>query len=444
MNQAWISYLPKSLKRQVECKPHLQNIISNTGWLMADNVLRMGAGLLVTIWVTRYLGPAQFGALSYATAFVMLFSATALLGLDYIVVRNIVRDPSSRDEVLGTAFVLKSIGGVFAVGLTLAAIFLVRPEDTLTRTLVAVVAVGTLFQAFGTFDFWFQSQVQSKYPAYARSFAYLAICVLKVVLILVEAPLVAFAWAALADVALGSIGLAIAYRMNGRRVKGWRATAGMAKTLLRDSWPLMLTDTVVLVYVRIDKIMIGEIVGDAELGIYAVAAMLAEALYFIPAAVTSSAFPGLVEAKSISEELFYERLQRLYNLMALLGYAVAVPTTLLAWWAIPFLFGPSYAEASGMLVGLVWAGVFFNLTMARNYYLTAMNWTRLHFITDLLGCVLNISLNLYLIPRYGGMGAVVASAVSYWFVVHGTCFLFKPLNRTGVMLARALLSPKAW
>jgi len=444
MSNAWTRYLPAFIRNKVEGRLQLQQAITNTGWLFADNILRMGVGLLVTIWVTRYLGPEQFGLLSYATAFVMLFSSIALLGLDFIVVRNIVRDPSCRDETLGTAFVLKLAGGILASGLTLAAIVLFRPMDHLTRLLVGILTIGTVFQAFGTIDFWFQSQVQSKYSAYARSSAYLVICAAKVVLILFHAPLVAFAWAGLADIFLGSLGLVVAYRVNGHQIKEWRVTRTMAMALLRDSWPLMFTDIVILIYMRVDKIMIGELAGNAELGIYAVAALLAEALYFIPTAVTSSAFPSIVGAKGISEELFYERLQQFYNLMALLGYGVALPVTFLAGWGVPLLFGASYGKAGSMLVGLVWAGVFINLTMARNYYLTAMNWTRLHFVTDFMGCMLNVSLNLFLIPRYGGMGAVIASCISYWFAVHGTCFIFKPLNRTGLMLTRALIFPKAW
>jgi O-antigen/teichoic acid export membrane protein len=255
---------------------------------------------------------------------------------------------------------------------------------------------------------------------------------------------VAFAWAGLADIVLGSMGLVVAYRISGHHIKDWRATTTMAKSLLRDSWPLMFTDIVILIYMRVDKIMIGDLVGNTELGIYSVAALLAEALYFIPTAITSSVFPSIVEAKEISEEFFYNRLQQFYNLMALLAYVVALPVTFLAGWLVPALFGTAYAKAGIMLVGLVWAGIFINLAMARNYYLTTMNWTRLHFIADFLGCVLNVSLNFLLIPRYGGIGAVIASFVSYWFAVHGTCFIFKPLRRTGLMLTKAIVYPKAW
>jgi O-antigen/teichoic acid export membrane protein len=331
-----------------------------------------------------------------------------------------------------------------AFALTRAAIAVLRPVDHLTRLLVGITAIGSLFQVFGTADFWFQSQVESKYSSYARIGANIIICTAKIVLIFLHAPLAAFAWAGAAEVVLGSLGLMVAYRLTGRHMCEWRATRTMAMELLRDSWPILLTEIVMLIYLRVDRIMIGEMSGNRELGIYSVAAMLAEAFYFIPLAVSSSVFPSVVESKGGGEEFFRAHLQQYYNLMALLAYVVALPVTLLAGWLVPLMFGAAYGKAGPMLVGLVWAGLFYNLMAARSYYLIVMNWTRLHFITDFLGCVLNIALNLLLIPRYGGMGAVVASIISYWFVAHGSCFVFKPLYKTGAMLTRAMLYPKIW
>ena len=444
MSNAWYRYLPAFLREKIEGRHDLRNALGNTGWLLADNILRMGVGLLVSIWVTRYLGPERFGALSYATAFVTLFSPVAMLGLEGIVVRNIVRNPSNRDEILGSSFILKLIGGALAFAVTLTAIALVRPADHQARVLVGITAIGMLFQMFGAVDFWFQSQVQSRYSAYSRSAANITICAVKVLLICFHAPLAAFACAGAAEIALGSLGLVVAYRLNGHHITRWRATWVMAKELLRDSWPLFFTDIVIMIYMRIDKIMIGGMSGNTELGVYSVAAMLAEALYFIPMAVAVSVYPSIVEAKGISENFFHERMQRYYNLMALLAYAVALPLTFLAGWLIPFMFGDLYRSAGPMLIGLVWVGMFVNLTIARGQYLITMNWMRLHFITDFLGCGLNVSLNYYLIPRYGGMGAVTAALISYWFLAHGLCFIYKPLVGTGTMMTKAILYPKIW
>jgi O-antigen/teichoic acid export membrane protein len=230
----------------------------------------------------------------------------------------------------------------------------------------------------------------------------------------------------------------------GYRFRDWSGSPRNAWGLFKDSWPLMFSGMVIVVYLRIDQVMLGEMAGNEELGIYSVAVRLAEVWFFIPTIIYWSVFPSIVEAKRTSDELFYERLQKLYNLMALTAYAVAVPVAFLAQWLVPTLFGEAYARGGLMLAVLIWANIFMSLEMARTSFLNAMNWTRIHLVTVSLGCALNIVLNYFLIPIYGGMGAVIASLIGYWFAAHGSCFLFKPLFRTGFMLTKALVYPKIW
>ena len=215
--------------------PELRKIISNIGWLFADRVLRMGVGLIVTAWVARYLGPQQFGLFNYAGAFVSLFGVLATLGLDQIVVRDMVRDPSCKDETLGTAFVLKLSGGILTILVTTGTIFLLRPDDQLTHWLVGITAAGTIFDAFNTIDFWFQLQVKSKYTVIAKNTAFILVTLIRITLLQMQAPLIAFAWALLAENALGAVGLAIAYKVKGQSLLAWRASLLRAKTLLKES-----------------------------------------------------------------------------------------------------------------------------------------------------------------------------------------------------------------
>jgi O-antigen/teichoic acid export membrane protein len=444
MAAAWNRYLPFFVKQRMEGRHHLHSIIANIGWLFADKLIRMGMGLLVGVWVARYLGPDRFGLLSFAGAFAALFTAIASLGLDGIVVRNLVRRPGERNEILGTALLLKLTGGSLSIALAMMAVHLLRPADTLTHWLVGIAIAGTIFQAIDPIDFWFQSQVRSKYTVYAKNGAFLLTAILKVVLILVKAPLMAFAMAGLAEIAMGSAGLLLAYRATGGYLTAWRARLPLARELLRDSWPLILSGVVIMIYMRIDQVMIGQISGNQEVGVYSAAVRLAEVWYFIPTAVVSSVFPGIVEAKAIGDEPFYGQLQKLYNFMAFLAYAVALPVTFIAGPVVNLLFGSAYEKAGPMLAVLIWAGLFTNLGVARSSFLTAMNWTRLHLLTVSFGCMINVGLNFLLIPRYGGIGAVIASFIAYWFATHGACFLFPPLRKTGWMLTRAMIYPRIW
>lgn len=444
MNKAWIDILPAFIRTKLEDRADLQKIINNIVWLFLDKLLRMGVGLFVGVWIARYLGPEQFGLLSYATAFVVIFSSIATLGLDSIVVRTIVREPERKNEILGTVFTLKLIGGAVAFALTMLSIFFLRPADYLSQWLIGVITLGTIFQAFDTIDLWFQSLIQCKYTVIAKNAAFILVSCAKVSLILLKAPIIAFAWAGTVEVVIGAAGLVFAYKVSGGSIMTWERSRELGLRLFHDSWPLMFSTIVGVIYLRIDQVMLGQMVSNSEVGIYSASVQLAEVWYFIPMAIYTSVYPSILKAKSISEELFYERLQYLYNLMAFLAYAIAIPVTFISGWAVNLLFGPAYSRAGELLALLIWAGIFINLGVARSTFLMSMNWTRVHLFTSVLGCLTNVGLNLLLIPRYGAMGAVIASCVAYWFTTHGACYLYKPLFKTGNMLTKAVIYPKIW
>ncbi|WP_254563465.1 flippase [Oscillatoria sp. HE19RPO] len=424
--------------------PNLLKILSNTSWLFADRLLRLFLGMTVGVWVARYLGPEKFGVYNYALAFVALFSPLAQLGLDKIVVRDIVRDPSCADETLGTAFILKLMGGFVTLLLTVGLISWLRPDDKFTCFLVAILAGGTIVQPFQTIDFWFESQVKSKYTVYAKSSTYIVTNCLKILLIYFKASLIAFAFTNLLDVTLSALGSGIAYYSQGHNFKNWHISLKRCIKLFQDSWPLVISGVMIMIYMRIDQIMLGQIAGNEEVGIYSVAVRLAELWYLIPTAIVSSTFPSIVEAKKISEEVFYKRLQKLYNLMAFSAYAIAIIVTFSSSWIITALFGEVYHRSIPILLVLIWSLLFTNLGIARSSFLTTMDLTKLHLMTVFWGMLINVTLNAYLIPLYGGMGAAIASSIAYCFATYGACFLCKPLLKTGYMLSKAIIYPQIW
>lgn len=420
-----------------------RSVMANTAWLVLDKIVKLGIGLVVGVWVARYLGPEQYGALSFAIAFAGLFGPVATLGLDGIVVRDLVREPDP-GATLGTSFALKSLAGVVMALAAIATVAIIRPHDLLARTLVGIMSAAIVFQAFDCIDFWFQAQVQSRGVVLARTASALVISIARVGLVLSAASVVAFAWANLADAALGAVALMAVYGVGASGMRSWRVSGARAKELLRDSWPLIFSALVVMLYMRIDQVMLGEMTDSREVGIYSVAVRLSEIPYILPSSIVSAWLPGIVEAHKHDERLFEERLQRLYNVMAFIGYCVAIPTLFLAGPVVRIAFGPAYERAAPMLVVLSFATIFVNLGIARSAFLTAMNWPKTHLATVFAGAVLNVVLNLYLIPRYGGLGAAWASLAAYWLAAHGACFFMPRMRRTGIMLTRAMLYPKVW
>jgi len=444
MNSSWTRFLPGFILKRIEDRHELLEVLDNSGWMLGDKIISQTVGLFVGLWLARYLGPQLFGDFSYAMALVLIFTPFATLALDDIAIRRMVQEPSCRDEALGTSFILMLAGGVFAFGLAMTAIFWARPDDRLMHWFVAILATGTVIQAFIAIEFWFESQLQWKFSAFAKTSAFLLLSFVKIGLILQGAPLIAFAWAILAETILGSIGLLIVYRLRGHSIQAWRFSQNMAKSLLRDSWPLICSTLLTLIYLRIDQVMIGNMIGSEKLGNYSVAVRISEVWYFIPLVICSSVFPAVVRAEAVSEDLYYAHLQRLYCLMAFLSYAVALPFSFFSNKIIQLLFSSAYTEAGPLLAILVWTGLFTSLGAARNVFIISKNRTRINLLSIGLGCLLNILLNLLLIPQYGAMGAVIATFISYWFTVHGSCFLFPSLRKTGWMITKAIFYPKVW
>jgi len=236
-------------------------------------------------------------------------------------------------------------------------------------------------------------------------------------LLYMGAPLLAFACAASAEIALGAIGLLVTYQRLGHIILKLRGGLVRARTLLAGSWPLMLSSLGVWVYMRVDQLMLGTMADDRTLGIYSAAVRLAEAWYFVPMVIVSSVFPSIVQLKNQDPHLYYQRVQKLFNLMSALSYAVVIPTSFLAGPIITLLFGPSYLEAAPILLVLMWSGLFVSLGVAREAWIVTEGLAPFSLATTIVGAVCNVALNLLLIPRYGAMGAAVATLVAQWAAV---------------------------
>ena len=411
-----MNIVPPFIRRRIAHRPNLLKIVDNIGWLFFDKVLRMGVGLLVVVWVARYLGPQQFGMYSFATAFIGLFGAVAGLGLQSIVVRDIARNPACKEETLGTAAALQLLGGLLAYGLILGTIFWLRPADALTKWLVAILGSVMLFKACEVALYWFESQVLSKYTVWVQNASFMVFAAVKVALILGNAPLLAFAWATMAEAAMVALLLLVMLGLRGPGLQKLKVSLARAKVMLTDSWPLMLSGLAIVVYMKIDQIMLGQMLGDEEVGIYSAATRISEVWYFIPMMIVASVFPAILDAKKHSEALYYQRLQRLYDLMVWLSVAVALPMTFLAAPIVALLYGPAFAEAGTVLAIHIWASVFVFLGVASSQWFVAENRQILSFQRALVGAIVNVILNIILIPYLKSSGAAIATVISYSIV----------------------------
>jgi len=413
MNASWLKYLPGFIRTKLENRHGLQAIIANTGWLFADKVLRMGVGLFVGVWIARYLGPEQFGLWHFALAFTALFGAFATLGLDSIVVRELVKNPERQNELLGSAFVLKLIGGAITLLIALLAISLVRSGETLTLWLVGLSAAGFIFQSVNVIDFYFQAKVQSRYTVYAANGAFVLMTLVKIALLLTSAPLIAFAWAGLGEVALTAVFLLAAYRANHHNMREWRHDGRVARELLKDSWPLLLSGSLVLINMGLDKVMLGQMANGHEVGLYAAANSFVVPWYFIPVAIVGSVAPKLIKMHTTDVARYDEYSKKIYKYFGGGAVIIALIISFFSDAIVSFLYGQQYDGAGAALAISIWAIVFVFQVSFRGRLLVIEGEQVYITLLVFLGTISNVVLNIWLIPSYGAIGAAYAYTISW-------------------------------
>lgn len=409
----------------------------NTSWLFGEKIVRILISFVVTIFVIRYLGPKDFGLLSYALSFYGLFSTISILGLETITIRELVKNPDKRDDLLGSVFLLRLLGGVSTI-IFIALTLYFSGESTNISILILIVSSSAIFHSFSVVDYYFRAEVKAKYSVYIFLSTVLIVAIIKIMLIIFEAQLIYFAIAFSVEFILAAAGFMIVYRFNKLKLSRWKFNKEIAVSLLKDSWPLILSGLAISVYMKVDQVMIKNMLNSEEVGFYAAAVRLSEAWYFIPVALTSSLFPAIVNAKKVGEEFYNNRIQKLYDILAWMAIAIALPVSIFSSDIIRIIFGNEFNSAAPVLTIYVWAGVAVFLGVASNQYLANENYTKLSFFRTFIGMIFNVVLNFILIPEYGIVGAAVATLISYSVAVF-SIILFPKTKKQFFMMMKSLL-----
>jgi O-antigen/teichoic acid export membrane protein len=391
----------------------------NTSWLFAEQCIRMGLGLIVSIWVARYLGPEQFGIFNYVVAFVAMFSVTAKLGLDNVVIRELINNPNSNNIYLGTAFWLK-VGAAFFTFSFIEIFSLFFAHNHSIKLFITIISLGIFFQSFEVIEYYFSSQVNSKFISICKLTQLLFSTLIKIALILSNSALLWFIVLILIDQITLSCALYVVYKKQQRTSFYYNFDLKTARSLLRNSWPILISSILVVAHLKVDQIMIKQLLTAQDLGIYSAALRISEIWYFIPIVISYSLFPAIVSAKKIDDELYCSRLQLLITFMTWLGLFIAVTITFSSKLLVPFLYGEAYKNAGHILAVQIWMIIFvFNVSIRSNALLVEQKQL---FITLFSTCALivHVFLNYILITTYGVIGAAYAGLFT-WFL---TAILF--------------------
>lgn len=420
----------------------IKKLAINSVWLTVDNILRIVAGFFIGVWVARYLGPDDYGRWNYALSYVSIFAVLIGSALNNVVVRELVKSPENKNKILGSSFVLKLCGAIFALIFSVSSIYLFSNQSHLVKTMVLIVALGTIFQSFEVVSYWFESKVESSYAVIARSIAFITSSLFKIFFVVKGYPVIWFAATSAAEVLICSISYIGVARFGRENILLWRYDKKIAKQILVAGTPLILAGIVSVVYSKVDKILVGTYIGPGALGNYSVGTMLTDSWSFIATAVAISVYPSIIYTKLNNVDLYETRMKRLYSLMVVSAVVMCLPISIFSHQIINLLYGPRFSQAAIVLSIYVWTAVPVFLDVAGQKWLYAENLQKFLPIKSLIGSVVSIFLNLIFIPKYGIVAAALTALVSISIATYFSNALFKetrPLFKTQTL---AIFKPR--
>lgn len=407
-------------------RPNLMAALRNLGWLVFDRVFRLGVSFVVTLWLARYLAPELFGVYNYAIAFTALFSVVATFGLQSVVVQYLVDKPEQQNSTLASAFAIQLVGGVIAFVISVLVAFnLVGSEPTV---LVAVLLLSTinLFRFSDTVRYYFESRVQSKRIVVTENLVFILIVLLRIAMILLELPLIYFVALLVLEGVLTT--LAFFWLFGIQKLKALRFDSSNFLSMLKVAWLLALSMGAVMLYMRVDQIMLASLLNQAAVGIYSAAVRISEIWYVFPAVIVGSVFPRIIRELRHDAARANRQLDVLLTAFSIVSILVGLLVGGYSTEIIVSLFGEDYRESASVLSIHVWSSVFVFSGILGGRWLVAMDMQKVLLVSTLIGVFVNVVMNYLMIPVYGVQGAAWATLVAQFMsAILVNCF--HPVSR---------------
>ncbi len=414
-------------------------VLKNASWIIVCKAIQAVLTLVVTFLTARFLEPDGYGIINYAASVTAFFVPIMHLGLDSVLVREIVSKPSREGEIMGTAVTMSFVSAIFSLlGIFAFSSFANRGER---ETILICVLYGTLllFQCFELLQYWFQAKLMSKYHASVVLGAFATVSALKIYLLIAGKSVLWFAVAQSFDYLLIAIGLLIIYSVKSK--SRLRFSFMTARELFSVSKYYIVSSIMITFFAQTDKVMIKLMIDDAACGYYSAAVTCAGMTSFVFGAIIDSLRPIIFENKNSSGEGFKNTLTALYTIIIYLSLLQSLFISLLSGFIMKLFYGAAYSAAAAPLSVLVWYSTFAYLGSVRNIWILAEGKQKYLWIINTSGAVLNIILNAVLIPKIGITGAAVATFMTQLFTNFIIGFIVKPLRENNRIMIRSL-NPK--
>ncbi len=389
----------------------IRSVAKNTGVLFVSQIISYILGFFFIMYITRYLGPEEYGILSFALAFTTIFGIMADLGLSQFIVREISRDPSLAPKYLGNALGIKIIASLLTFILA-ALIINGLNYPTKTVDVVYLIALYVLFNSFiQLFYSLFQSYEKMEYQAIGLVLTNILLLVLALLGIHLNMDLVYFA---LVYFIVSLIILIYVAVVSLRKfiIPKIEFDLDFSRKVLGESLFFVLAMVFTEIYFNIDSVMISLLVGNTAVGFYNAAYKLIFILMFIPGVLVISMFPVMSKHFKSAKNLLKLEYERMFKYLFIIALMILIFGFIFADKIILIIYGSAFIPSISALQILICVIPIIFITYLSGNLLGSINKQRFVAIVTAASAVLNVILNLFLIPQFSYFGASVATVLT--------------------------------
>ena len=386
-------------------------LAQNVGWLVGSKIYQVVLNLVIFMLMARYLGPANFGLINYASSFALLFTALCTLGI-YDILVNELLEHRQDGKILGSAICMRLCSSALSVGVLVLLTWLLNPGEPLTVQVVLLYSISLIFQSFDSLHGWYQANLRSKVTAAINAAGYTISAIYKAYLLITFKDVRWFAAAHAVEYAFVAVLLLISYSHDNGKIQPLRFDFKVAKRVLARSYHFILSGMMVALYGQMDRVMLKAMISETAVGFYSAAATINNCWVFVLVAIIDASNPVIVKHHPDNKEAFEAGLVRLYGIILYLASFVAICMTLLSRPLIRILFGADYLQGSTALCILCWGTPFAYLGVARSIWLVTQKKQKYIKYISATGALCNLVLNAFLIPVWGINGAAFATLVT--------------------------------
>lgn len=416
----------------------MRKVFENSSWLLIDKISKLFPGILVLALMARHLGPRVFGIWNYTIAFSAIMASIAVLGMDKLVIKELMASEEDSPRIVSTIAFMRLTAALTCMLLSIFLVHLMNPGPVYLLCII-FSSFTMLLQSFDVMDGFYQVSNSLKTVIVPKVTVFLVFCAIKCIAIFYNAPLLTFLWITLLELVTTYIWILGKYSLQFTPPSLRQVSLRMARRLLGDSWVLIMANLVVVLFMKVDNILLNMLATPEELGNYVVAVRISELWYALPTVVSTAMLPMLFRKKEQSHAAYLQTLGRWLRISCFISLSLAVVISLSAGMLMQLLYGSAYATAAGILRIHIWSAIPVFLMLVIVQYLFVEGKYKLYLYGNVVGLVLNVVINLLLIPHTGGKGAAIATVAAYASVY--IMMVVQDKSGQAWLLARDLLHP---